>query len=261
MVKTRFSAAFIHLCISALVVGSVAAVALFIWYPGLYFDMAGAQEPMLLIIGIDLVIGPLLTLIVYRQGKPSLRFDLTVIACLQIAALAYGTWALSSQRPMFLVFDRGNYEVVSAADIEGKNVPDEAAAGMPFVGPKQVWAAPSEDRALMMSVIIEGADDIFLLPEQYRPITNAISGMKRSGHLVTDAYLAEHSDVAAALTAALNAEGMAIGDALGKRLYPVAGLRAERAALTDPETAELIVMFDAQVPWVRPTLPAADAAE
>lgn len=252
MVKTRVSAALIHLCISAFVVGSVAAMALFVWYPGLYFDMAGASEPMLLIVGIDLVLGPLLTLIVYRQGKPSLKFDLTVIACLQVAALVYGSWALSSQRPMFLVFDRGSYEIVSVADLKGKDIPDDAAADMPVIGPKQVWAAPSDDPSLMLSVIIEGADDVFLQPDLYRPIEMAIPTMKKSGHLVTDKYLLEHTEVAEALEEALTAIGMTIADVSDKRLYQVNGFVGGRSALADPETAELIVILDARVTWIRP---------
>ena len=46
---------------------------------------------ILLMIGVDVVIGPLLTLIVFDPKKKHLKFDLVVIAALQLAALAYGS--------------------------------------------------------------------------------------------------------------------------------------------------------------------------
>jgi hypothetical protein len=40
--------------------------------------------------GRDLALGPLLTLIVFEPGKPSLKFDLSCIVLLQLGALLYG---------------------------------------------------------------------------------------------------------------------------------------------------------------------------
>ena len=42
-------------------------------------------------VGKTTVVGPLLTLIVFRAGKPGMKFDLAVIGLVQVAALAYGT--------------------------------------------------------------------------------------------------------------------------------------------------------------------------
>lgn len=43
---------------------------------------------MLLIMGADIVLGPLLTLVVYKAGKKSLRFDLACIVTLQAGAFS-----------------------------------------------------------------------------------------------------------------------------------------------------------------------------
>ena len=51
-----------------------------VWYPQPYFAAMGGATLILLLIGVDVVIGPLITLIVFDPKKKSLRFDLAVIA-------------------------------------------------------------------------------------------------------------------------------------------------------------------------------------
>lgn len=87
---SRFQAALIHLLISTLVVGTVVGVVYWLWYPEPTFGIVGVLPIILMLVGIDLVLGPLLTMIVYKHGKPGLKFDLSVIALVQIAALVYG---------------------------------------------------------------------------------------------------------------------------------------------------------------------------
>src|SRR5262245_26907069 len=105
---TRWKAAAIHSSISAVIALLVGALLFGVWYPPPYFHAAGADELVLLLVGVDLGIGPLLTLIVFRSGKPGLRFDLWVIACAQTVALIYGLSIMLQSRPVFLVaaFDR-----------------------------------------------------------------------------------------------------------------------------------------------------------
>jgi hypothetical protein len=59
-----------------------------VWYPQHYFAAMGGTTLILLLIGVDVVIGPLITLIVFDPKKKSLRFDLAVIAVLQLGALS-----------------------------------------------------------------------------------------------------------------------------------------------------------------------------
>lgn len=76
----------------------------------------GAVQGVQLILIVDLVIGPLCTFVVYKKGKKGMAIDLTVIGVLQIAALAYGLWAVNSQRPSYLVLTYTGLEVVSHYD-------------------------------------------------------------------------------------------------------------------------------------------------
>ena len=114
---TRWKAASFHLAISA-AIGLITGALLFgVWYPPPYFRAAGADELILLLVGVDLCIGPLLTLIVFRGGKRGLRFDLTFIAVAQSVALVYGLWIVLQSRPIFLVAAVDRFVVVAADEI------------------------------------------------------------------------------------------------------------------------------------------------
>ena len=86
----RWKAALIHLGISAAIGVGVVALMLFVWYSRPYFTAMGGDTLILLLIGVDVVIGPLITLTIFDPKKKGLRFDLSVIAAVQLAALAYG---------------------------------------------------------------------------------------------------------------------------------------------------------------------------
>src|SRR4051812_41758107 len=88
----RCRAAGVHLLIST-AIAAVAAVLVFgLWYPGFYRRVAGGRELFLLVISIDVVLGPLLTFTVFNwaKGWKHLRRDLAVIGAIQLAALIYG---------------------------------------------------------------------------------------------------------------------------------------------------------------------------
>lgn len=76
---------------------------------------------------IDVIIGPLFGLLVYKEGKKTLKFDLSVIIVLQICAFSYGFYTLAQGRPAWIIFDSLNFTVVKNSDIETKNI-DQAKA-------------------------------------------------------------------------------------------------------------------------------------
>ena len=87
---SRWKAAGIHIGISLIIAAIVGSVIYFVWYPPPYFSVAGGSNLILLIMGVDVVVGPCLTLVVFRAGKRGLAFDLAVIAVLQVIAFCYG---------------------------------------------------------------------------------------------------------------------------------------------------------------------------
>ncbi|HEV7490359.1 MAG TPA: hypothetical protein VGO25_06105, partial [Rhodanobacteraceae bacterium] len=79
---TRWKASAVHLSISICVGLGAVALIFGVWYPPPYSHAVGADQLVVLLLGVDVVLGPLLTLVVFKSGKKSLRFDLSVIALL-----------------------------------------------------------------------------------------------------------------------------------------------------------------------------------
>ncbi|MCY0964287.1 hypothetical protein [Parathalassolituus penaei] len=99
----RFKAAGIHFGISLAIFIALVIMVFTVWYPGILSKVdTGWHRALLLIAGVDLVLGPLLTLIVFNPAKKSLRFDLAVIAIAQLSALVAGLYTVHTTRPLAL---------------------------------------------------------------------------------------------------------------------------------------------------------------
>ncbi|MEO7433186.1 MAG: TfpX/TfpZ family type IV pilin accessory protein [Dokdonella sp.] len=119
---TRWKASAIHLAISLAIGLIVGALLLLVWYPPPYFHAAGADTLVVLMVSVDLVLGPLLTLIVFKSGKRGLKFDLALIGLLQAAALTYGLSVVLRSRPVFIAMSVDRLVLVAASDIDPKDL-------------------------------------------------------------------------------------------------------------------------------------------
>jgi hypothetical protein len=109
-----------HLVASALVAGLCAALVFGVWYPYPYSELASGRELFMLLVSVDLVIGPLLTLVVYNPKKPrrELWRDVGTVFVLQLAALGYGLHIVAQARPVLLAFEGDRFRVVAVPDID-----------------------------------------------------------------------------------------------------------------------------------------------
>lgn len=143
MTKTR--AFLIHLGISLSVFGVLAYLVAKVWYPGFFFETDGGWQGLRLLLGVDLVLGPLLTLIVYRAGKPGLAFDLTLIGAVQVVCLAAGVWVVHGERPLAIVYVDGSFFSVTAQSFKEVDVPVPNLDALPGPYPKWVSVKLPED--------------------------------------------------------------------------------------------------------------------
>lgn len=169
----RWKASALHLLLSVLIIGGIALAAFLLWYPYGLYRIAGHDRLLLIMLGIDLVAGPLLTLVVYKVGKRSLRFDLAVIALCQLAFLGYGLHTLWASRPVFLVASDVRFNLVfaselSADELAGASRPEWQA--LSWAGPRLVGVkAPADERerqALLKTFMTSGID-IDKMPRYY----------------------------------------------------------------------------------------------
>lgn len=120
-------AAGIHLSLSVAAVGTLAALMILAWYPQPYFMHDGGWYVLRLILGIDVVLGPLLTLVVFDRAKQHLKRDLAMIALMQVGALIYGAVIMVQYRPAFVAELDGVFYTVTWPDLE-RGSPDSSAA-------------------------------------------------------------------------------------------------------------------------------------
>jgi len=149
---SRWAAAGLHLLISVLIALIVVAAMFFLWYPTPYFQAMGGGGLLMLVTGVDVVLGPLITLIIFNTKKKSLKFDLTCVAIVQMVALAYGVSTMFQARPVYTVFNKDRFDVIIAADMnstERAKVTDGAFKSLSFTGPQIVaMETPSDIKEL-----------------------------------------------------------------------------------------------------------------
>jgi hypothetical protein len=171
---TRWRAAATHLAISAGIGGAVLALMLAVWYPPPLFQAMGGIDLALILVSVDIVMGPLLTLVVFRSGKPGLKFDLAAIGIVQLAALLYGCHIISLARPAYIVFVKDQFQVATAVELEPERLaearyPQFRAA--PWSGPVFVfgdWPTDTADQQVLVNAALSG-EDLQHFPKHYAP--------------------------------------------------------------------------------------------
>jgi len=147
--KNRLRASGIHLCISAAVAFLAALLVFLVWYPYPYREISGGRELFVILISVDVVLGPLITLTIFNPTKPrsELVRDLTIVGLIQLAALGYGLWTVFEARPVHLAFEIDRFRVVHAVDVPPELL-DQAPSGLrslPLVGQSTVAVRPFKD--------------------------------------------------------------------------------------------------------------------
>lgn len=163
-----------HFGISLVVALLIGFLVLVVWYPYPYREMAAGRELFILVMVVDLVCGPLLTFILYTPTKPrrELITDLSMVAALQLAALAYGMWTVWLVKPLYLVFEFDRFKVITISDIDAQSMSKLPAELKPPIlgGPLIVGLRKptAQEREKVMFESVEGGKDYGERPEFYK---------------------------------------------------------------------------------------------
>ena len=103
---TKLKATGVHLTLSIAVFIYLSYQIYYNWYPQPYFEVDGGWQGFRLVAAVDLVLGPLITFLIFdlRKSMRAIMFDLIIIAAIQVGALAYGVYTTYTQRPVAIVF-------------------------------------------------------------------------------------------------------------------------------------------------------------
>lgn len=178
--RDRLKASGIHLLISLAVAALAGALVFGVWYPYPYREISGGRELFLIIVTVDVILGPCITLAVFNlaKGWPVMRRDLMVVAFLQLAALGYGLWTVYVARPVHLVFEYNRFNVVHAADVAPQLL-DKTPAGitaLPLTGPTLLSLREFKNNSEMADVTLAAmlGAPLAARPDLWQPYADAM---------------------------------------------------------------------------------------
>lgn len=242
---TRWQAAGIHLLLSTAIAAAVLALMLGVWYPRPLFEAEGGLGLVFILIGVDVIIGPLITLVIFKSGKPGLRLDLWTIAVLQSAALVYGVYVVAEVRPAFIVFVKDQFEVVGAVDLKPEDLAQARRAEfrrVPLTGPTLVAAdvpTDTDERQKLMFLALEQGKDVRHFPKYYVPYEEHKSRVLAAGRTLEQVRRTE-PEIARAIERYLVESGRRASEV---RYYPLRATRAWGAVLVDARTGDVVRML------------------
>lgn len=118
MLRQRFYAFLWHCLFSILLLAIALYLVFMVWYPSPLAQAVGVGNMYVLMLIIDLILGPILTFIVYKLDKKRMLFDMVVIVLVQLIAYVGGLFVLHQGKPAWLVFVKDDIELVSPINIQ-----------------------------------------------------------------------------------------------------------------------------------------------
>lgn len=247
--KDKITALLTHLAISAVVAALAVYVVFFIWYPAPLHTAVGVTHIFLTLLAVDITIGPLITFIVYKKDKKSLKFDLAVVALLQLSALCYGMNTVFVGRPAFVVFNVDRFTVSRAHDLDAVSVEKAEKSGnqlakVSWLAPKWVGAVSSKDNKRRNEITLSsamGGADWPELPELFVPLAEVKKQIHdRAKPLVELRKLHEKN--------AESLEGLAVWKDNEVKWFPLSSNTKDMVVLVDTSSDAVIEVLDIK-PW------------
>lgn len=184
MFQAKSKAFLTHLFISSLIIGCFLAFILLYWYPAPLFGISGLSRIIAILIAVDLILGPLLTFIVFKPGKPSLKPDLSVIAAIQLTALCYGAYSIYQAHPVYITYAIDRFTPINADEVDPEKAKYAEFNKSRLSGPTLAYLdKPTDPKALsdIIMGVMSGQPDLDARVEYYRPIGEFIQKILARG--------------------------------------------------------------------------------
>jgi hypothetical protein len=249
--KFRLTAFALHLFASTLVLSLTLGTLYLGWYhwPGWY--LADASHVVVVMAGVDVVIGPTLTLIIANKNKPrrELRRDLSLIVAAQLIALIYGTTQLWDGRPLYYAFSENVLQMIQAYDIDSSELKIAREQHLELVPhwyslPRWIWAplpADPSERERIVASTLTGGDDVISMPRYYKQWEQGLPALREQLKNVDEVGYFSPSQKKA-LKQRMRARGLATDqhDAI-----PLTGRGPPLLAVVDPVTLKIKAIIKA----------------
>ena len=184
MIKNKLKASFYHLLISFILIAIIMAAVILIWFPTPFLGVTRFKEVALILVAVDLILGPLLTFVVFNKNKKSLPFDLSVIASIQITALAYGLFTLYQSHPVYITYNIDRFTLVNARDARHENAKFSEYKVSKLSSPIFAFVTLPEDnkkRNELIDEVLQGKPDLDQRTEYYEPYDSHLDEILSKG--------------------------------------------------------------------------------
>lgn len=189
--KMRVRAALMHLSASVLIAFAAAGLVFGLWYPQPFYELLGGRQLFLWLVFIDVVIGPVLTFVIFNVNKPrqELMRDVGIVVFLQLCALFYGLHIVMQARPVWVAYEGDRFRLVRVVDVNIENIGDapESLRSLSWTGPKLLavrLAQPTDfDYLQSVQASIQGDHPAFR-PNRWLPYSEKTSQVLNAALLV-----------------------------------------------------------------------------
>jgi len=239
----------LHLLSSATVLTLVLGSLYLGWYrwPGWY--LTDVTRVIVVMVCVDVVLGPTLTFIIANQKKlrRELTRDIGMIVVVQLCALTYGSVSLWNGRPLYYAYSEGILQLVQAYDIDANEAKlgreqNPALAPHWYSLPRWVWAPlpqNAEEAKKIVTSTVTGGDDVISMPRYFKPWEDGTASLRSKLKKVDEvAYFAKSEKMQ--LKEKMKAAGLQ-DDQLGA--MPLTGRGHPLLAVFDPKTLEIAKIF------------------
>jgi len=187
--RFRLKAFGLHLLGSATVLALMLGGLYLGWYrwPGWY--LTEVVHVAAILAGVDLTLGPLLTLMIANPSKPrrELARDIAVIVVVQLVALIYGAATLWNGRPLYYAFCDDKVEIVQASGLNAAEIALAAKENPDFAPhwyslPRWIWVAgpadPIERARIAIAAVTDNGPDLIQMPRYFKPWAQGLPGLR-----------------------------------------------------------------------------------
>ena len=245
----RFQAFGRHLSGSLCAALLSATLVFLVWYPGPLALASGVRDIFLLLLLIDVILGPVITFIVFNPQKKELKRDLVMVVMVQVVALLYGLHAVYVARPVYVVFSVDRFDMVFANDLTDDKLAKATNTdyqSLPLLGPKTIAARQPNDtkaRNELLFSAISGGDDLSQLPQYYESYSAHQEDVAKR---VNDLALLKKFNADSAAVEALRSKYSA--KKINAGYLPLRGKTKDLSVVLDRNTGEVLEIVDLR-PW------------